>query len=729
VNGSYRFGRFELNPATRQLLADGNPVSLGARAFDVLVALVERRERMVTKDELMQIAWPGLVVEENNLDVQISVLRKAIGQEAIATVRGRGYRFAFAVLPENTAQPEQAPVAADPAAVPQPHRRSQRTIWIIGSAVAAVALAIAGIWYSSRPTVTEAGSTTQWPDAKSIAVLPFTNMSDDKDAAYFADGVQDDLRTQLALLGDLKIVSRTSVAEYRESRKNARQIAAELGVASLVEGSVRREGNRVRVSAQLIDARSDKHIWASSYDRELKDIFAIQSEVATEIARALKVSLTPKEQERLTRRPTENVAAYDLLQQHWSLVQRAGGASFAEVLPQRIALLARAVELDPKFALAWARLSSEHARMDFYGYDRSDARSRQAQHAIDRALALAPDDPVVRSELGNYYYYGLRDFPRAADYLEGVLQVAPNHVEILVQLAWVRRRQGLWIEANTLLSRALAIDSRNLDALRSLGENFRTFRHWNEALDLQRKIAALRPHDLDVQAELHFLAWSRSGSFDTYDAWRKTLPADAGQRLPRVWYMDISRAAARHDLDTIVGLLEMKPQATGFLLLSDAKELRAFVLLARGDRARALELAQTLQREALAELKRQPDDLRWLGRSLVAHAMLGHREAAWADYERWRTLLVAHPDALHVGAFLGFRASLHAMLGDRDLALQVMQETLKQQRGTVWGYWPHDLSLMSLWDDSRFVHMANDPANHAPIPIANWDLPAMLKTK
>jgi Tfp pilus assembly protein PilF len=365
--------------------------------------------------------------------------------------------------------------------------------------------------------------------------------------------------------------------------------------------------------------------------------------------------------------------------------------------------------------------------MYFYGFDRSDARRHQAQHAIDRALALSPDDLAVRSELGNYYYYGLRDYARAADYLEGVLQVAPHHVEILVQLAWVRRRQGQWIEATTLLNRALAIDPRNIAALKALAGNLRTFRHWEEALVLQRKVAALRSDDLDEQIELQYLVWSQTGSFDTYDAWRRTLPGDAVQRLPLVWYMDLGRAAALRDFATIVGLLEAPP-ARGAAVFH-AKELLALVLLSKGDRVRALELAQSLQREALTELRRQPDNLRWLERSLVTHAMLGEPQAAWADYERWRALLIAQPDAFDVESFLGFRTSLYAMLGDRDLALQSMRETLKQRRVMVWGYWAHDLALVSLWDDPRFLQMANDPANNAPIPIANWDLPAMLKSK
>src|SRR5204862_498797 len=234
----------------------------------------------------------------------------------------------------------------------------------------------------------------------------FANISDDKDTAYFADGVQEDLLTQLALLGDLKVISRVSVMDYRNTKKNVRQIGAELGVASVVEGSVRRAGNQVRVTAQLIDAKSDKHLWAKSYDRELKDIFAIQKELATEIAKQLKVSLDPQDEKRLAKRPTDNLDAYDLYLRYQEMFnQTVVSIRFLATVQDRIALLSKAVELDPKFALAWARLGSEQARM-YRWLDRTESRLTQAREAIERAQALTPDDPLVKIETANYYRLG-----------------------------------------------------------------------------------------------------------------------------------------------------------------------------------------------------------------------------------------------------------------------------------------------------------------------------------
>ena len=218
-------------------------------------------------------------------------------------------------------------------------RRFMPSRLLAGALAGALALALAvGGWYWTRSDAQRVASL----DGKSVAVLPLVNLSEDKDLAYFADGLHEDLLTQLALLGDLKVVSRTSVMEYRGSKKGARQIGAELGVVSLVEGSVRRAGNQVRLTAQLVDTRSDQQVWAKSYDRELKDVFMIQSELATEIARALQVSLAPQEQSRLARKPTDNLDAYDLLLRHQDLVNRSAGTVRAvTTVKQRIALLDR----------------------------------------------------------------------------------------------------------------------------------------------------------------------------------------------------------------------------------------------------------------------------------------------------------------------------------------------------------------------------------------------------
>ena len=919
LNAPYQFGRFELDPATRQLRADGGAVTLGARAFDVLVALVERRDQLVTKDELLELAWPGLVVEENNLQVQISALRKALGAQAIATIPGKGYRFSatiegdaptaperppdaperrkeprpwlvpsqsegprlaavvftdvvgyssrmqkdefgtialvkadfermrvlcgqhggeslntmgdglllcfpsalqavscalqiqsefgarraslapeqalehrigvhlgdvfhidtgdvagdginiasrleakalpggiclsqtvydtvkgklpmrarfagpesfkniaepvliWQVLPENA--PEPAKIVPPAEVTPAPRPRGKR--WIAAVIASIVALAIGVGWYASRrespasSVKTEASSTS----TSALAVLPFTNMSEDKGTAYFADGVHEDLLTQLALLGELKVVSRTSVMEYRDSKKNMRQIGAELGVGSLVEGSVRRAGNKVRVTAQLVDARTDKHLWARSYDRELKDIFAIQSELATEIARALKISLAPQEQTRLARRPTDDLEAYDLFLRHQELVNRSTGTvRTISTVKKRIALLARAVELDPKFALAWARLAAEHARAYGYGIDKTSARRSQARQAMDHALTLALEDPQVKIEEGIYYHYALDDYARAAKAYEGVLRTAPNNVAALIALADVLGRTLRSSEGHALLERALAVDARNVHALIRQSNHYRNFRQFGRSLDLQQRLINVRPDDLELHAKYQWILYRQTGSWDAFDKWRSTLPKGAELRTYRVLRLDMERASARRDFDEVLRLLAVIPEDVKSNWKDyDHAELRALALRAKGDGSRAAEAARVALRQIAVELKSSPTDDQLLTLSALLHAILGERDLALANHKLALTTALAKKDLFSAGLADGELLYLHALLGDREKALQEIARQLKLP-----GWWSAhgfrvDLRLAALWDDPKFQAIVNDPASNAPLPIVNQD--------
>ena len=263
MNTAYRFGGFELNPATRQLLAEGLPVALGARALDVLLALIERRERLVTKEELLELVWPGLVVEENNLQVQISALRKILGPQSIATIPGRGYRFA-------------APLGADEA---------------LPAAASAAAV-------SSR-------------EPPSIAVLPFLNMGGDPEKDYFADGITEDVITELARWRSLAVTSRNSTFRFKGKSVDMQRLGHELGVRFLVEGSVRRMGERIRITAQLIDAESGNHVWGERFDRPMADLFAVQDQVVQTIVGTLVGRVQASGADRARRRPPSSLDAYD----------------------------------------------------------------------------------------------------------------------------------------------------------------------------------------------------------------------------------------------------------------------------------------------------------------------------------------------------------------------------------------------------------------------------------
>lgn len=629
---------------------------------------------------------------------------------------------AYRVGPESSAAASDTRGSKLPSPVPRPHPKR----WLISALSLVLLLSVAALgWLWSRH---EASSTSPvgkadlaLADSKSLAVLPFTNMSEDKSTAYFADGVHEDLLTQLALLGDLKIVSRTSVMEYRDTKKNARQIAAELGVGSLVEGSVRRAANHVRVSAQLIDARSDKHLWAKSYDRELKDIFAIQSELATEIAKALKVSLAPQEQTRLAKQPTDNLEAYDLFLRHQELVNSsAGSVRTVSSVKDRIALLSKALELDPKFALAWARLAAEHARAYSYGIDQTPARLKQAKEAMERAQALAPEDLLVKIEEGTYYHYALNDQVRAAKAFEGVLTFAPHNVDALFGLADVRLRQMQWGERVSLLERALAIDSRNPNTLIRLSNQYRDFRHFDRALRLLQQLINIRPADHDLKAKFHLTEYWQTGSWDSYDRWRSTLPKGAELESARVRNVDADRAIARRDFNEVLRLTDVDSEDVRSLIDSRDKAfkgvLRALVLRAKGEPSRAVETARMALRLLASELQKTPTDTSLLSDKARLHAILGEHQMAFATLAR--AMALAKDEGGTRWAEIHQRRSLelHALLGDRKEALAELSRQLKMPESQANDF-RVNLSLASLWDDPQFQVIVDDPANNAPLPL------------
>jgi len=594
----------------------------------------------------------------------------------------------------------------------RPHRR-----WL--AAIAVIGLLIIGAgWYAIKSGMSFTAS--ERADAKSIAVLPFASMSDDKDTAYFADGVQEDLLTQLALLGDLKVISRISVMDYRNTKKNVRQIGAELGVASVVEGSVRRAGNQVRITAQLIDTKSDKHLWAKSYDRELKDIFAIQSELATEIARSLKISLEPQDQARLAKPPTQNLEAYELFLRHQQMLHDSvGSIRLAASTRERLALISRVVELDDSFALAWARLAMEYARAYRISVDRSPIQLVKAREAIERARAIAPDDPLVKIDTATYYVLTRSDPAKAAKEYESVLANAPNNAEALAGLANLRLLQLQWAERAALLERALSVDPRNPRVLSLLAGQYETFRRFDKALELRKRLVDLRPDDEDLKVNLYFTEYLRSGSWDAYDKWRRTLPQGAEELYSGVMYKDFGRALSRHDFKEALRLNAIRPAdvRTLFDARDEAilKSERAILERAAGDASLSAKTARTAMEMMEQASKTWTDDLSLLTRRAYVHALLGEREAAFAALAK-----AADTEARfnNRNAELTRRqsAQLHTLLGDRKEALLELSQQLQLPDSQV-NELRIDPSLASLWSDAGFLEMVNNPANNAPVSL------------
>src|SRR5216117_3373091 len=314
---------------------------------------------------------------------------------------------------------------------------------------------------------------------KSIAVLPFQNLSNEKENAYFADGIQDDILTNLSKIGDLKVISRMSVMSYRgDGVRNAREIGKALGVGSLLEGSVRRVGNRVRVSVQLINADNDEHIWAEDYDRDLTDVFAIQTDLAQKIASALQAKLSPNEKARLDNRPTQNPDAYLLFVQAHDYANRTD--MFRDTSLKAEQLFEQATKLDPNFAAAFAGLSMVES-WAYRSFDPLPARREKARTAANEALRLQPDLPEAHLALGFSYYYGDRDYERALAEFEIAKRGLPNEAQAYMAIGAIQRRQDKWAESTANLEKAAELDPKNGSVLLNLAYSYMATRNFEAA--------------------------------------------------------------------------------------------------------------------------------------------------------------------------------------------------------------------------------------------------------
>jgi TolB-like protein/Tfp pilus assembly protein PilF len=347
--------------------------------------------------------------------------------------------------------------------------------------------------------------TVSLPPDKSIAVLPLQNLSEDKQNAFFADGVQDELLSNLSKIKDLKVISRTSVMQYKSgTERNLKEIAQQLGVSNVVEGSVRRSGDHVRVSVQLIDARTDRHLWGENYDRTLADSVSLQGELATDIADAVGATLSPQEKARVQAKPTNNPEAYDAYLRGLAFDGRST-SSYAnyspDLLGQAAGFFERAVQLDPNFALAWARLCRVNAHLYFSGGLQSTSAQRDtAKRALDNAQKLEPDSPETLLALGYYQYWGQHDYGPAKTTFGRVSKMLPSNSEVPMALGRVTRREGHWDESIAYFEQALTLDPRNVELLMELAETYGTVRQFPAALKLYDRVLDIKPNDRDVKA-------------------------------------------------------------------------------------------------------------------------------------------------------------------------------------------------------------------------------------
>src|SRR6478672_6821104 len=400
--------------------------------------------------------------------------------------------WAFDVTPSGIRAPPAPPMAP---------RRRRNIVALV--AIGVIVSAAAGFFLLPRASAHKID--------KSIAVLPFENFSDDKENAYFADGIQDDILTNLSKIGDLKVISRTSVMPYRGKDKNVREIGKALGVSAILEGSVRKSGNRVRVNVQLINAGNDEHIWSDVYDRDLTDVFAIQTDLAKKIAEELHDKLSPIEKEQMTRKPTENGEAY------LAFVQAHNFHREVEDFPklkQAEQLYERALQLDPNFALAAASYSRLESWI-YHIYEPTPERRDKMRSLANRALQLQPDLPEGHLALGFTFYYGDRDYNRALAEFAIAQKGLPNDAEVFLAIGAIQRRQGKWDESNANLEKAASLSPNETWPLQNLALNYQMLRRWDAANKTVDRALKLTPDSFqlwEIKAQTEIC---EKGTFET----------------------------------------------------------------------------------------------------------------------------------------------------------------------------------------------------------------------
>ncbi|HSS16103.1 MAG TPA: MASE1 domain-containing protein [Candidatus Dormibacteraeota bacterium] len=572
-----------------------------------------------------------------------------------------------------------------------------RSLLVITFVVAALAMVISSLTFFQRISLRMTPSTLI-PE-KSIAVLPFENLSNEKENAYFADGVQDEILTGLSRVADLKVISRTSVIQYKAGlQHNLREVAADLGVAHVLEGTVQRVGSRVRVNAQLIDARTDSQLWAERYDRDVADMFAIESELAGKIVAQLQAQISPIEKAAIKRPSTTDLAAYDLYLRAQDLFADTSDPIHArEKLPQAAQLLDEAVARDPDFIQAWSLLSRVHGAAYFRGHDHTPARLGLANAAVQTALRLQPDAGEAHLALAIYYYDGFRDYGRARSELVIARRALPNSAEVFRYTGMIDRREGHWDEATRNLERALELDRRNFFTLQQLAYAYRWQHRYADEVRTYDRALAIMPGDPGSRINLALVALDWRADIKPFQATLATLVAE-NPGLPL-------------DLDALRPALCERPATAAIRALTNypregvvnngVNNPRAYwdgvIARCQGDSAKAQAAFTAARREIEKTVERQPDFAAALSLLGMIDAGLERKEQAIQEGRRACELLPISKDAIDGVDIAINLAQIYAWTGEKDRAIEQIAAVERVPNSLSYGL----LKLHPYWDPLR----------------------------
>ena len=610
--------------------------------------------------------------------------------------------WAFDVTPSGIEKtPEEAGTTA---------ARNTRHAWVLaglGLMIAAVGVAAYWFWHrpirvaAAEPSTVVAEKSANNPatpvSEKSIAVLPFENLSSDKENAYFAEGIQDEILTRLSKIAALKVISRTSTQKYQSAPDNLREIANQLGVAHILEGSVQKIANAAHINVQLIRAATDEHVWAESYTRKLDDVFSVEGEVATAIAEQLNAKLTGAEQKQIADKPTNNPVAYDAYLRGLALEHNEYGY---ESYQHAVAAYAQAVRLDPKFALAWARLAVFRSFLFFNTIDRTANTPAAVQEAADRAMALAPEAGESWIAKGAYHYRALRDFEGAVTAFQEAQRRLPNNAFLLQNLAFVLRRVGRWQDAETNYKKALELDPRDVSLLSSMsGEFYMYLRRYDDAHAVIDRALQISP---DSEATHAIKAGILQNEGRLPEAAQELAHIAEGSTEDFVIASRITQAMYERDFNRAIRVIEQKLNS-----IPSGQQLDSIIEIALVQlgycqewSGRHAEAQQSFTR-AIQSIKPRPDTVvapeanGLPGFLALAYAGLGQKQQALAQAEQ--AVKDYENDAVNKPSAMATRAQIQALFGDHDAAIAILPQLLQVPAGLTLA----NLKLDPFWDPLR----------------------------
>jgi len=608
----------------------------------------------------------------------------------------------YEITPEGVVRTEDL----DPVEARSVQRKSGRLLDFI--VIGALLLVIAMLVVGRLPFYSQTGESIS---QKSIAVLPFESLSRDPDNAYFAQGIQEEILTRLASIADLKVISRSSTQQYQSKPRNLREIAKQLGVANIVEGSVQKAADHVRVNVQLINAQTDSHLWAESYDRKLTDIFGVETEIAKGIAESLQAKLTGREKQALAIRPTKNPEAYDAYLRGLAFEGHDGYVN--EVLTKAIGFYEKAVELDPDFATAWARLSRADARLFVARVDTTTAaRGDAAKHALENGQRLQPNSPETLLALGYYQFRVLRDYPQAKTTFGRVSKISPSNSEAPNALGLITQREGDWNQSIAYLEQALTLDPRNIELLKDAAGTYTTLRQFPAALNLYDRALDIAPNSPDITA-------SKASIFQAQGNLQQAAKLLVGineQSPITAFQIKVTQLRLERNYGEAVRLLQARLSQFHFSEIEKFSDIeKAFYRLhlasiqrLTGDTANA-KLTAEQARTTYEQLHRdQPERANWAIALSHVYAAMGEKDSALKLAKKAIELLPRTKDPMLGPGYEENLALIETIFGENRRAISILTELLQtpyiyffQQTPVT----PALLRLDPLWDPLR-----GDPA-------------------